>query len=408
MSVFQYITLLIVSVTLIGVAIGRYPVLRMNRATIVLVGSALLIFINAISFDQALSSIDLNTITLLFCMMIINVNLRICGFFDLITQKVIRIARTPSQLLILVIFSSGILSALFLNDTIVLVYTPLVLEITSLLGLNPIPYLIATACAANVGSAATIIGNPQNMLIGISSGISFLDFTLNLAPVALGALLFVWLVVSIVYRKQINNKKFFVEPEIKIKLYFPLFYKSMIAALIMIILLLLDYPIPLSALVASSILLVTRRLKPERVFREIDWSLLVFFSGLFVVTASIDTSKIGGHLFSLILPLLQSDLATFSIISAVVSNIVSNVPAVLLFKPVVPLMQNANTLWLLLAVSTTFAGNLTLLGSVANLIVAESAKSRGVKLSFKEYLKAGIPVTVLTLLFSVIWFTLFF
>ncbi|HPO55115.1 MAG TPA: anion transporter [Ignavibacteriaceae bacterium] len=408
MSVFQYITLLIVSVTLIGVAIGRYPVLRMNRATIVLVGSALLIFINAISFDQALSSIDLNTITLLFCMMIINVNLRICGFFDLITQKVIRIARTPSQLLILAIFSSGILSALFLNDTIVLVYTPLVLEITSLLGLNPIPYLIATACAANVGSAATIIGNPQNMLIGISSGISFLDFTLKLAPVALGALLFVWLVVSIVYRKQINNKKFFVEPEIKIKLYFPLFYKSMIAALIMIILLLLDYPIPLSALVASSILLVTRRLKPERVFREIDWSLLVFFSGLFVVTASIDTSKIGGHLFSLILPLLQSDLATFSIISAVVSNIVSNVPAVLLFKPVVPLMQNANTLWLLLAVSTTFAGNLTLLGSVANLIVAESAKSRGVKLSFKEYLKAGIPVTVLTLLFSVIWFTLFF
>jgi len=408
MSVFQYINLLIVSVTLIGVAIGRYPVLRMNRATIVLVGSALLIFINAISFDQALSSIDLNTITLLFCMMIINVNLRICGFFDLITQKVIRIARTPSQLLILVIFSSGILSALFLNDTIVLVYTPLVLEITSLLGLNPIPYLIATACAANVGSAATIIGNPQNMLIGISSGISFLDFTLNLAPVALGALLFVWLVVSIVYHKQINNKKFFVEPEIKIKLYFPLFYKSMIAALIMIILLLLDYPIPLSALVASSILLVTRRLKPERVFREIDWSLLVFFSGLFVVTASIDTSKIGGHLFSLILPLLQSDLATFSIISAVVSNIVSNVPAVLLFKPVVPLMQNANTLWLLLAVSTTFAGNLTLLGSVANLIVAESAKSRGVKLSFKEYLKAGIPVTVLTLLFSVIWFTLFF
>ncbi|MDY0079294.1 MAG: anion transporter [Ignavibacteriaceae bacterium] len=408
MSVFQYINLLIVSVTLIGVAIGRYPVLRMNRATIVLVGSALLIFINAISFDQALSSIDLNTITLLFCMMIINVNLRICGFFDLITQKVIRIARTPSQLLILVIFSSGILSALFLNDTIVLVYTPLVLEITSLLGLNPIPYLIATACAANVGSAATIIGNPQNMLIGISSGISFLDFTLNLAPVALGALLFVWLVVSIVYHKQINNKKFFVEPEIKIKLYFPLFYKSMIAAVIMIILLLLDYPIPLSALVASSILLVTRRLKPERVFREIDWGLLVFFSGLFVVTASIDTSKIGSHLFSLILPLLQSDFATFSIISAVVSNIVSNVPAVLLFKPVVPLLQNANTLWLLLAVSTTFAGNLTLLGSVANLIVAESAKSRGVKLSFKEYLKAGIPVTVLTLLFSVIWFTLFF
>ncbi|MHC1739064.1 MAG: anion transporter [Ignavibacteriaceae bacterium] len=380
----------------------------MNRATIVLVGSTLLILINAISFDQALASIDLNTIALLFSMMIINVNLRICGFFDLITQRVVRIAKTPRQLLTLIIFFSGLLSALFLNDTVVLVFTPLVLEITTLLGLNPIPYLIATACAANVGSAATIIGNPQNMLVGISSKIPFLDFALNLAPIALGGLFIVWVVIVLTYRKNFSKAKFFYPEEIKVKLYLPLFYKGIISSIVMIILLLLNFPIPLAALTAASILLVTRRLKPERVFREIDWSLLVFFSGLFIVTASIDTSKIGDHLFSAVLPFLQANFASFTVTSALISNIVSNVPAVLLFKPVIPLMSNPNTFWLLLAVSSTFAGNLTLLGSVANLIVAESAKSKGVKLSFTKYLKAGVPITILTLLLVILWFSLFF
>lgn len=173
----------VIAVTLIGVAIGRYPKLRMNRATIALVGAVVLVLTGALSLDQAFSAIDMNTIVLLLAMMIINANLRMSGFFGIIADKVVQISRTQNDLLIIIIFTSGILSALFLNDTIVLMFTPLLLEITRRGDINPIPFLIALATSANIGSAATLIGNPQNMLIGISSGIDFRTFAFYLTPI---------------------------------------------------------------------------------------------------------------------------------------------------------------------------------------------------------------------------------
>ncbi len=408
MSLLSIFSLIAITVILIGVAIGRYPVLRMNRATIVLVGTAILIFVGSISLEQAFLSIDLHTITLLFAMMIINVNLRLCGFFDLITKKVILHAKTPRQLLTLIIFSSGILSAIFLNDTIVLVFTPLVLEITTALKRNPIPYLVATATAANVGSTATIIGNPQNMIIGIASGIPFTEFAFYLTPAALGGLVIDWFIIVIIYRKEFKKERLFYPDNQRVRLYLPLFYKSIIASVMMMIAFILGVSVPLAALGGASFLLITRRLKPERVFREIDWSLLIFFAGLFVVTAAVETSGLSKHLFSTAIPFLEDGLFSFSMTAAVISNLVSNVPAVLLFKPVIPLMVDQNMFWLTLGMATTFAGNLTLLGSVANLIVAESAKSRGVHLSFVEYLKAGIPITVFTLLWGILWMGIVF
>lgn len=408
MNTHQIFSIIIILITLIGVAIGRYPGLRMNRATIVLVGSTILILAQSITLNEAFNSIDLNTITLLFSMMIINANLRVCGFFDLISTKIIKYAKTPRQLLFIIIFSSGILSAIFLNDTIVLVFTPLILEITISLGLNSIPFLIALATAANVGSAATIIGNPQNMLIGISSGIPFADFLFLLAPVSISCLFIVFLIIVIIYRKEFPKKDLIEKSNKEIKIYKPLFYKSIFASLIMAILLFSGLEIPLAALTSSSILLITRRLKPQRVFREIDWSLLVFFSGLFVVTSAIETTNIGDKLFTKLIPFLEDGIIEFAISSAVISNLVSNVPAVLLFKHIISGLSDPKLFWLVLSISTTFAGNLTLLGSVANLIVAETAKTKGVHLSFVEYLKAGIPITILTLVISSIYFILFF
>jgi Na+/H+ antiporter NhaD/arsenite permease-like protein len=316
---------------------------------------------------------------------------------------VILYAKTPGQLLTFIIFLSGVLSAIFLNDTIVLVFTPLVLEITTALKRNPIPYLVATATAANVGSTATIIGNPQNMIIGIASGIPFTEFAFYLTPAALGGLVIVWFIVVVIYRKEFKKERLFYPDEQRVRLYLPLFYKSIIASVLMMLAFILGVSVPLAALGGASLLLITRRLKPERVFREIDWSLLVFFAGLFVVTAAVETSGLSKHLFAIAIPFLEDGLFSFSITAAVISNLVSNVPAVLLFKPVIPLMADQNVFWLTLGMATTFAGNLTLLGSVANLIVAESAKSRGVHLSFTEYLKAGIPITIFTLLWGILW-----
>jgi Na+/H+ antiporter NhaD/arsenite permease-like protein len=399
----NWFSLIIIILTLVGVAIGRYPVFRMNRATIVLVGSTILIIIGAITLDQAYSAIDLDTIVLIFAMMILNINFRLAGFFSLITSKITKLAGTPLQLLSLVIFTSGILSALFLNDTIVLMLTPLILEIVIALRLNPMPYLMALATAANIGSAATIVGNPQNMLIGTSSGISFNDFFIKLFPASFSGLFIIWLIIYIIYRKDFQSKKRFEKIEIRLRIYKPLLIKSTIAVVLMIVLFISDVTIPLAALGVASFLLFTRRLKPERVFKEVDWSILVFFSGLFIVTASIETSGLLNYLLEYAGEFLRGGIISLSLSSAVLSNLVSNVPAVMLLKPLIPLLENPDIGWLTLAMATTFAGNFTLLGSVANLIVAETAKHNGVQLSFKEYLKAGIPITILRLIVGILW-----
>jgi Na+/H+ antiporter NhaD/arsenite permease-like protein len=171
----------------------------------------------------------------------------------------------------------------------------------------------------------------------------------------------------------------------------------------MLVTLIAGAPVPLAAVLAAAVLLVTRRTDPAHVFQEIDWSLLVFFSALFVVTGAIGASGLGAHLFRLLQPYANAGPGSLTAVSVVLSNLVSNVPAVMLFRPIIPTLTDPNQAWLTLAMATTLAGNLTLLGSVANLIVAEVARGRGVHLSFLEYLKAGLPIAILTLLLGVAW-----
>lgn len=396
----------IIVATLVGVAVGRYPWLRMNRATIALVGATLLVCLGTIGLEAAYRAVDWNTILLLFGMMILNVNLRLAGFFHLVTSHVIRFARTPRRLLALVIGVSGVLSAVFLNDTIALMMTPMVLEMVLALRRNPLPYLVALVTAANVGSVATIMGNPQNMLVGMSSGLSFGRFFLALAPVALAGLAIIWLVVALVYRAEFSPQEFTGDIPVRGSEDPHLLRKSLFASGLMLVAMIGGAPIPLAAMAAAALLLITRREKPERVFQEIDWGLLVFFSSLFVVTGAIGTSGWGGTLFALLRPWVDAGPAKLTAVCLLLSNLVSNVPAVMLFRPVVPTLADPHAAWLTLAMATTLAGNLTLLGSVANLIVAEIARHRGVRLSFVEYLKAGTPIAVLTLLLGIAWLTL--
>lgn len=403
MSYIPVLAIAIISATLVGVAIGRWPWLKMNRATIALVGATALIAIGAISLERAFAAIDWNTIVLLFAMMVLNVNLRIAGFFHRITAHVVRFAHTPRQLLGLIVAVSGVLSAVFLNDTIALMMTPVVLELARSLRRNPLPYLVGLVTAANVGSVATITGNPQNMLVGLSSGIPFVNFTLALAPVAMGGLAVIWLVLVLVYRQEFAPVQFSGAIEVSGTEDASLLRKSMLATGLMLIALIFGAPIPLAALAAAALLLISRRREPEHVFEEVDWSLLVFFVSLFVVTGAIETCGFGPRLFDWMHPWANGGTAKLTVVSVVLSNIVSNVPAVMLFRPVVPSLADPHQVWLTLAMATTLAGNLTLLGSVANLIVAEIARREGVRLSFVEYLKAGTPIAVITLLLGIFW-----
>jgi Na+/H+ antiporter NhaD/arsenite permease-like protein len=387
----------VITATIIGVAIGRYPYLRMNRATIALSGATALVVLGAIELEDAYAALDLNTLTLLFAMMILNTNLRRAGFFQLTGNWVIRRAGSPAQLLGLLIVASGVLSAIFLNDTIVLVFTPLVLEICRRLDQRPVPFLVGLVTAANIGSVATITGNPQNMIIGVASGIPFSRFTQVLALPALAGMALAWLVIVLLYRREFSGGSFAQRPQIDVAAELPLLRKSIAATVLMIGALVAGMEIPLAALTAAALLLISRRIEPERVFREVDWSLLVFFAGLFVVTGALETLGISGSLFAVLQPVAEEGIMALTVAGVVLSNLISNVPAVLLFRPFVPHFPAPEQTWLALALATTFAGNLTLLGSVANLIVAEIAARDGVKLTFQEYLRAGIPITLLSL-----------
>ncbi|MGQ9837972.1 MAG: anion transporter [Cyanobacteriota bacterium] len=408
----QGLSWLVLGLSYLGLGLGSLPRLRMNRATIALVGSALLIGLGALSLQQAWEAIDPTTIVFLLSMMVINAGLSYGGAFQLALLELIRVSRSPFGLLIMLVVGSGLLSAFLLNDTLALVFTPLTLQVTTVLRLNPIPYLLALAAATNIGSVATLSGNPQNILIGSFSGIGYLEFAARMTPIALLGLLLevglLWL-----YYPEVRSLKPFAEvPWVllaqwagrPLRLYLPLLRKSVVITGGLFVAFAAGLPLAESALVAAALLLITRRLKPERFLRQVDWNLLVMFSGLFILTRAtrelVAASPWGMSLWPLAEELAGSPLRLLGSV-ALLSNIISNVPAVLLLQSLIP--QQETTAWLLLAAGSTLAGNLTLFGAVANLITVEAAAQKGYILTFGEHLRFGLPLTVLTLGLTWLW-----
>jgi Na+/H+ antiporter NhaD/arsenite permease-like protein len=368
------LTAVIVVLTYAGIAIGQVPGTRMNRATIALVGAAAL--------------------------MVLNNNLRMAGFFRLVTSRALRRARGPRTLLALIIAASGVLSALFLNDTICLMLTPLVVSVALRLQRDPIPYLIGLAVATNVGSVATITGNPQNIIIGQASGISYLDFMLALTPVALLGLVVCWVVVMLAYPQEFRTP--LIQDDIPAHVpYYPLLNRTLAVVVALLVAFAAGAPIVTSACLGAGVLLISR-LRPQKLM-SLDYDLLLMFAGLFVVTGAIEQSGLASRLSETLSPVLKEGIGSFTLVVGVLSNVVSNVPAVLLLRSEIPTFADPRQAWLALAMASTLAGNLTLLGSAATLIVAELAAGRGVQLGFAAFLKVGVPVTLLTLVIGMVW-----
>jgi Na+/H+ antiporter NhaD/arsenite permease-like protein len=377
-------------------AIGRLPGFRVDRTGAAIIGAALMLAVNALTVEEAYRAIDYDTIMLLFGMMILVANLRLSGFFALVSSRVIEHAHRPLPLLAGVTLVAGVFSAFFVNDTMCLVMTPLVLEITGRLERNPVPYLLAVAMAANIGSVATITGNPQNMMIGSYSHIPYRAFAAQLAPVAAVGLALTVGVIALVYRGEFRKGGVLIMEHRPLRVDRPLLWKSLVVSAAMIVLFFAGAPVPKVAVIAGALLLLTRRVKPERIYREIDWGLLVMFIGLFIVIAGLEKTPLASGLLHGASRYHLERTGPLAVFAALLSNLVSNVPAVLVCKGFVSHLPNAFHAWLTLAMASTLAGNLTVLGSVANLIVVERAR-REVKIGFWEYTKAGVPLTVVSL-----------
>ena len=384
-------------------ALGKFPGLKIDRTGAAIIGAVAMVAFRIVRPTDALRHINFQTIVLLFSMMLIVGNLHLVGFFEWNVEAVLRRLR-PHHLLPAVVFTCGLLSAFFVNDIVCLVMVPFVLSITRKMRVQPLPYLLAVATASNIGSVATITGNPQNMLIGSFSGIHYRDFLAHLGPVALVGLFIDWGVLHWMHMRQVT-----MEAEDRNEIPLPALdlsklTKPVIVVIAVVVGFFLGADPAMMAALGAAVLLVTRTLEPKNLYKEVDWGLLVFFVGLFLIVGGAENAGLTTRLLQIAQHWNLQRSWVFTLSVAGLCNIVNNVPAVMLVKSLVPGFADPHKAWLLLAMASTLAGNLTITGSVANIIVVESAQPE-VEIEFRDYLRAGVPITILTLTVGWAWLT---
>jgi Na+/H+ antiporter NhaD/arsenite permease-like protein len=396
--------------TYVGMALGRVPGLRLDRAGIALIAATVLIATEAVGLDQAAGFVDLATMMLLFGLMILSAQYGASGFYDGCAALVTRLASRPQLLLAATIVVAAGLSAVLVNDIIAFAMTPLLCGALRARGLNPVPFLIALACATNAGSAMTIIGNPQNILIGQVGRLDFVTFLAICAPPALACMAIVYGVVAWQWRGRWADG---APPPVpgaeadarRTPIYSDRrqFLKAVAATIVVLALFFTSVPREIAALAVAAVLLASRRLSSRDMIEAVDWNLLLLFVGLFMVTGAVAATPLAREAVEALAGahLLPDRLTVLAPLSLIMSNTIGNVPAVILLLKLWP-TPPAGALYGL-ALLSTFAGNLLLVGSLANLIVAERAAANGVRLGFGAHGRVGIPVTIVSTAAGTLW-----
>ncbi|WP_417391010.1 anion transporter [Gimesia sp.] len=389
----------------LSMLLGGIPGLKVDRTGAALLGALILLAAKGLTEQEALESIDVPTLALLFGMMVISDQLRLGGFYGHITNRIVMHDLSPPLLLASVTGFAGALSAFLTNDVVCLAVTPILSQLCLRKKLNPIPFLIALACAANIGSAATLIGNPQNILIGESLNLSFNGYLLTAFPPCLLGLIVLWAVIVFQYQGQWFIESAAVAEEVENPFNSWQTGKGLVVLILLVLgFMLAPWPRELLALGAAGILLFSRTFYSRNVMGLVDWPLLVLFISLFIVNQAFQLA--GGMEWMMARShaagISLENPATLFLSTAILSNLVSNVPAIMLLLPLSPGAEMGP----LLALSSTLAGNFIIVGSVANIIVVESARLAGIKIDFKTHARVGVPVTIITLSVAWIWLQL--
>ena len=389
-------------VVYLGMFLGGLPKLKLDRSGVALLGAIAVIALTSQTAEHAARAVDVPTIVLLFAFMVLSAQMRLGGFYTAVTQRVPALPVAPQGLLALLLVVAGALSAVFSNDVVCLAMTPLVARLCLQRALAPLPFLVGLACAANIGSAATLIGNPQNMLIGSVLQLPFGAYLRQaVLPVALGlALLWAWLVWAPGATLTADSTPTPANgADVELRPYDPVQTAKglLVAGALMVIFLFTDWPREVAALVGAAVLLLSRRLHSSQVMGFVDWQLLLLFIGLFVVNQAFETTGLAaqavawmaGHGVHLAEP------GVLLVAGVALSNLVSNVPAVMLLLPHLAVGDASGGA--MLALASTFAGNLLLVGSIANLIVVDLAEKQGIAIGWAAHARIGVPVTLGTL-----------
>jgi Na+/H+ antiporter NhaD/arsenite permease-like protein len=377
----------------------QLKILPLNRPAAALLGTVLMVACGVLTPEQAYHAVDYDTLVLLLGMMLISSYLSIAGFFDWAADWILRRAQTPKALLVYLIITSGILSALLVNDIICLMLTPLVVTVMVRGKLPLPPFLLALAMSANLGSVATLVGNPQNMIIGHLSKMSFLRFSASLVPAAIAGLTIEYLVLRVGFRdilKRISIKRPEDIPRPLDRRLLKLTFGTLAAVFAGFM---AGLNLSWTALAGAALLMVIARRDTHHVLKLVDWHLLLFFAALFIVVEGLGGTGLPDQIYQQVRPLFGATTASqawnLAWFSEIGSNVFSNVPFVLVAGKWISNFAEPTLMWKVMALTTTFAGNLTIVGSVANIIVVESARAH-TEIGFWDYARYGIPVTILT------------
>jgi Na+/H+ antiporter NhaD/arsenite permease-like protein len=396
--------LIIFGLVYLGMLLGEIPGLALDRTGVALLGAIALIAANRISVAQAWASVDVSTIALLLGLMVVSAQFRLSGFYAEVTQRLADWEVAPPTLLAALVGTVGLLSALLANDVVCLAMAPMLATGCARRHWDPLPFLLGLACAANVGSAATLIGNPQNMLIGQALRLHFGTYLLDALPPALLGLGVVWAVIAVSFRGRWHKDvtlRFQEHRVARFDRYQTVKGLVVLLGLVGVFLAAPGVPREAAAVAAAGVLLLSRRMASRDILGEVDWHLLVLFAGLFVVNHTLSASGMLARAADAVLARgvdLTHPAWLFGV-SAALSNLVSNVPAVMLLLP----LARGPMAGPVLALSSTLAGNLLIVGSIANIIVVDAASRQGVPISWREHARVGVPVTALTLAIAAGW-----
>ena len=398
----------IFAVVYLGMILGGLPFLQLDRTGIALLGAIAIVALGVLTPEEAALAIHLPTLLLLFSFMVISAQMRLGGFYTRITLRIAELRLSPPALLAAVIAAVGTLSAVFSNDVICLAIAPVLADACLARRLDPVPYLLGLACAANVGSAATLVGNPQNMLIGQVLGLSFLGYFLEaVVPVLLG-LAASWGVIAWQTRGRWRTVLDDPPPERRqdeaVYDRWQTAKGLAVASALLAVFLFSDLPREVAALTGAGLLLMSRKLHSNKMLGLVDWGLLILFIGLFVVNHALAQTGLTATAVQTLadagVPLAEP--GPLFVATLLLSNMVSNVPAVMLLLPAATAPFSGP----MLALVSTLAGNLFLVGSIANIIVVDAARRRGIAIGWRSHARTGVPVTLITLAITAAWFAL--
>lgn len=397
---------IVFGLTYLGMALGRVPGLKLDRTGIALIAAVVLLASGKVAVEDAGAAIDMSTMLLLFALMLVSAQFQEAGLYRVVAGKLAVDAASSDRLLALVIGTSGLLSAVLANDIVVFAMAPMLVEGVRGRGMDPRPFLLALAGGANAGSAMTIIGNPQNILIGQVGDLDFWRFLLVCGVPALVAMILVFFVIRRLWRRELSIPPVPAAEGLVPDLDVWQTVKGVVAVLGLLALFATDLPREVGALAVAAPLLLSRRLASRDMIGAVDWHLLVLFACLFVVTDAFAASPwaASGVEWLAERQWLPDRVAVMAPLLTVASNTIGNVPAVMVILSMWPIEGDGPLYGL--ALLSTLAGNLLLVGSLANIIVAERAQALGVKLSFLDFARAGIPMTLASLAVACGWLLL--